>query len=313
MISSLCGGLPEAVIGLADGGPERLVVEVKHPAAMELARADRRRESPLDQRLQEVRALLAMDDAGEAAGALALDEDARVQEHVQQEPRLTFAEAERRDGFHPLGIGQVDCPAVGFRRQRHRSNSSMIPRMCCPPSAAATADPASGREIASESGLGCAASVGPAIVAGHDLKILVPRAAISVLVLDPRVRKPDVPIVVRQLVFTRANAQSLPAHSLAGRRRLSFLPRLRYVQEALIVALQFVVEDDAPNPTALAAYTLLGALVGAIDLGVVRQLARLSDAGVEGLTRLVGAVVTLVPVGLEQVTAAIRQRHGAII
>ena len=57
---------------------------------------------------------------------LALDEDARVQEHVQQEPRLTFGEAERRDGFHPLGIGQVDCPAVGFRRQRHRINSSMI-------------------------------------------------------------------------------------------------------------------------------------------------------------------------------------------
>ena len=87
--------------------------------------ADRRRESPLDERLEEVRALLAMDDAGEAA-VLALDEDARVQEHVQQEPRLTFGEAERRDGFHPLGIGQVDCPAVGFRRQRHRINSSMI-------------------------------------------------------------------------------------------------------------------------------------------------------------------------------------------
>jgi hypothetical protein len=66
-----------------------------------------------------------MDDAGEGA-VLTLDEDARVQEHVQQEPRLTFAEAERRDGFHPLGIGQVDRPAVGFRRQRHRSNSSII-------------------------------------------------------------------------------------------------------------------------------------------------------------------------------------------
>ena len=86
---------------------------------------DRRRESPLDERLEEVRALLAMDDAGEAA-VLALDEDARVQQHVQQEPRLTLGEAERRDGFHALGVGQVDRPAVGCRRQRHRSNSSMI-------------------------------------------------------------------------------------------------------------------------------------------------------------------------------------------
>ena len=57
---------------------------------------------------------------------LALDEDARVQEHVQQEPRLTLGEAERRDGFHALGVRQVDGPAVRRRRQRHRINSSMI-------------------------------------------------------------------------------------------------------------------------------------------------------------------------------------------
>ncbi len=60
--------LPETVVGLADGSPERLVVDVKHLASMELASADRRRESPLDQHLEEVRALLAMDDASEAAG-----------------------------------------------------------------------------------------------------------------------------------------------------------------------------------------------------------------------------------------------------
>ena len=49
--ASLCGGLPEAVIGLADGSPERLVVDVKHPPAMELARGDRRRDSSLDKHL----------------------------------------------------------------------------------------------------------------------------------------------------------------------------------------------------------------------------------------------------------------------
>jgi hypothetical protein len=85
------------------------------------------------------------------------------------------------------------------------------------------------------------------------------------------------------------------------------------VQEALIVALELVVEDDPPNPTALAAKTLLGALVRPIDLGVVRQLARLSDAGVEALAGLVAAVVTHVAVGLKQVASAVGQGHGAII
>jgi hypothetical protein len=55
------------------------------------------------------------------------------------------------------------------------------------------------------------------------------------------------------------------------------------VEESLIDALQLVVEDDAPNPTALAAQTLFGALVGAIDLRVVCQLTRLSEARVERL------------------------------
>jgi hypothetical protein len=148
-------------------------------------------------------------------------------------------------------------------------------------------------------------------VAGHDLEILMPRAAISVLVLDPRVWKPDVPIVVRQLVFTRPTRNLF---RLTVRPAVAvLLAAIALVEESLIVALQLVVEDDAPNPTALAAETLLGALVGAIDLGVVRQLARLSDAGVEGLAGLVGAVVTLVAVGLEQVTPAVRQRDGAIV
>jgi hypothetical protein len=58
---------------------------------------------------------------------------------------------------------------------------------------------------------------------------------------------------------------------------------------------------------------LVGALIGTIDLAVVGQLAGLSEAGVKGLPGLAGAVVTLVAVGLEQVTSAVRQRHGAII
>ncbi len=50
-----------------------------------------------------------------------------------------------------------------------------------------------------------------------------------------------------------------------------------------VVALHFVVEDDGANPPALVANALLGALEGAIDLDVVRQLARFPQAGVERL------------------------------
>ena len=124
--ASLCGGLPKAAVGLADGRPERLVVDVKHPPAMELARcvigvANRRATSVLRKSV-----LFWPWTMPAKLQVLALDEDARVQEHIQQEPRLTLGEAERRDGFHALGIGQVDGPAVWRGRQRHRINSSMI-------------------------------------------------------------------------------------------------------------------------------------------------------------------------------------------
>jgi hypothetical protein len=153
--------------------------------------------------------------------------------------------------------------------------------------------------------------VGAAIVAGHDLEILMPRTAVTVFVLDPRVRESDVPIVVRQLVFPRPPCNLF---GLTVRPAVAvLLAAISLVEESLIVALELVVEDDAPNPTALAAETLLGALIGAVDIGVVRQLARLSEAGMEGLTWFVRAVMTPVAVGLKQVTSAVRQRHGAII
>ena len=153
--------------------------------------------------------------------------------------------------------------------------------------------------------------MGAAIVAGDDLKILMPRAAVMVFVLDPCIRKANVPIVVRQLVFPRPTCNLF---RLTVRPAVAvLLAAIALVQEPLIVAIELVVEDDASNPTALAAETFLDALVGAIDVGIMRQLARLSDTGVEGLAGLVGAVVTLVAVGLEQVTSAVRQRDGAIV
>ena len=119
------------------------------------------------------------------------------------------------------------------------------------------------------------------------------------------------PVVVRQLVLPR------PPRDLF---RLTIRPAvavllaaIALVEETLVVALQLVVEDDAPDPTALAAESLLCALVGAIDLGVVRQLARLPEARVEGLAGFVGALVTLVAIGFEEVPAALGQDDGAVV
>ena len=49
---------------------------------------------------------------------------------------------------------------------------------------------------------------------------------------------------------------------------------------------------------------LRGALVGAVDLGVVRQLARLPEARIERLVRLPGVVPAM---RVEQVTAPVGQ------
>ncbi len=92
---SLRGTLRKAAVGLADCRPERFVVQVEHTPAMELAWCDRRGQPTVDKVSDEVRGLLAMDDAGELAGA-AFEEDTRVKKDLQKEPRLTVREAERR-------------------------------------------------------------------------------------------------------------------------------------------------------------------------------------------------------------------------
>ena len=76
------------------------------------------------------------------------------------------------------------------------------------------------------------------------------------------------------------------------------------LQELLVVTLQLVVEDDAPDVSAAGTEALLGALVRAVDLGVVSQLARLPEAGVE---RLPGLVVALQAIRLEHVSTTTGQ------
>ncbi len=135
------GALAEATVRVLDHRPQRLVVQVEHAPPMQLAGGDRRRQPAVDERLDEVGGLLPVGDAGELA-VLPLEEDAGMQEHLQQEPRLSVGEAEGGDGLKPRGIGVREPPALWRRRERHgrqgrhrhrSSSTSPRPRRPLPP------------------------------------------------------------------------------------------------------------------------------------------------------------------------------------
>jgi hypothetical protein len=153
--------------------------------------------------------------------------------------------------------------------------------------------------------------VGATIVTGHDLEILVPRPPVAVFVLDASVGKVHMVVVVRELVLTRPTSDlfGLPSGSPVA----VFAAAIPLLKKLLVVPLELVVENDSPNLTAVLADALLGTLVSAKDVGVVRQLARLLDPGIEGLTGLVAAVVARVAVSFKKIAAAGRQRHRAVV
>jgi hypothetical protein len=74
------------------------MVDMKEPAAVERAGLDRPRISTFDEPPKEVVRLLPMSDAGEGA-VLAFDEDAAVDQDLDQKARLALGEAEGTDGF----------------------------------------------------------------------------------------------------------------------------------------------------------------------------------------------------------------------
>ena len=81
------------------------------------------------------------------------------------------------------------------------------------------------------------------------------------------------------------------------------------LQPFLIFALEFVFESDAPDVRTLLAEALLFAHVGAIELDVVRQFTRPVDARIE---RLLTGVLAITTMGLQEVMAALGQRHGTL-
>jgi hypothetical protein len=110
-------------------------------------------------------------------------------------------------------------------------------------------------------------------------------------------------VVIRQVVLARPQRDFFRlAIWSAG---AVFATAIVFLKEPLVVPLEFVVQDDAVNSRALFAEAVLGALIGAINVRIVRELTRLSLACVEGLAGLVGAVSAVIAVGLEQVPRAV--------
>jgi hypothetical protein len=85
------------------------------------------------------------------------------------------------------------------------------------------------------------------------------------------------------------------------------------VEEPLVVALQLVVQDHAIDSATLLAEALLGTEIGAIDLRVVRQLARLPDALPRTFGEARASVAVFVSVGFEELSPAVRQDNGAVV
>jgi hypothetical protein len=140
------------------------------------------------------------------------------------------------------------------------------------------------------------------VVFGDHLDVLVADLAVLILVFNPGVGEVDAAVEEGKvpLACPRLDLFSVtvwPSCAVAP----SAVPLL---QELLVVTLQLVVEDDAPDLPAVGTEALLCALVRAINLGVVGQLARLSEPGVEGLPR---RPIVLQAISLEHVSTATRQ------
>jgi hypothetical protein len=95
-------------VRLADGGVERLVMNVEDPLPSGRSDLDRGHESPDLELLNEVVDLLTVRDASER-GVLPSDEHAGVQHDGCQEASLTHCETERHQNLAALGC-RLLCP-----------------------------------------------------------------------------------------------------------------------------------------------------------------------------------------------------------
>jgi hypothetical protein len=143
------------------------------------------------------------------------------------------------------------------------------------------------------------------VVVGENLDVLVPVAPVY-LVLETKIGKMDRLVEIGQVVFERP---SLDLACIPIRSPLAVgAPAVVSLQPLLVLPLKVVLQDDAADLRALLAESLLGAQVGAIERGVMRQFPRPADPSAELLTTL---VVTVSAMAVEQTASALRQGHDS--
>jgi hypothetical protein len=153
-----------------------------------------------------------------------------------------------------------------------------------------------------------------AVVNRGDLHVAVEVVSVGVEIVDPNVRKVDVPVEVREVVFERPSFDLTlrPVGSAIGIR----VAAIALVEPLLILAFELVVECDVVDAIAALKKAIDLAQVRLEDLRVVLQLPRFHEPGVELLMPLVVTwivlariVIVLPPVRLQQALAAVGQEH----
>src|SRR5262245_31969515 len=141
------------------------------------------------------------------------------------------------------------------------------------------------------------------VVDGEHLDVLMPAPAVD-LVFDAQVREVHVVVEVRQVVLERP-LFNLP--SVAVRVSVVVVPvAIPLMEPLLVLALELVVQDDPVDAGITLRQPLRLALVRAVDLRLMFELALFLEARVERLRRLLAAI----PVRLQDITAAVGQDDG---
>jgi hypothetical protein len=131
----------------------------------------------------------------------------------------------------------------------------------------------------------------PAIVDSQHLDVHVVMTAVDVLVFDAHVGEMHLVIEVRKVVLV---SPFLDLVRLAIGPAVSLLVvAIPFVQPALVLTLELVVEHDAIDPRLAVGELLRFAQIGLIDLRIVLDLARLHEARVELLPVVLMMVVTM--------------------
>jgi hypothetical protein len=210
-----------------------------------------------------------------------------VRQDCRQKPGLTLGEPER--------LKASGAPATTSRKLRRLTRSpqqllgqSWMKSASATPSLSPRTEPAA---IALEPRAGHGGRMGTAVVRRHHLYVSVLLLPITVLELNSCVREThSVAVAGKAMVLRpRGNLFRRPIGSAGAVGP----PSVPVLQEVLVLAFELVVEDDALDASALVTNLRLEVAVRAVDLGVVGQLARLLEAGVERLPRLASVLTPI--------------------